>query len=155
VPVGKLLKFSRQELLAVYAIVLAGAPLVSHGVLGYMLPHEIFLQHGVHIHPEWKGAFFSYIPNWFSPTDPKAVEEFFTGNALVPWKLWWTPLAMWSSFLTALAMASVCLTLLLQRHWISNERLSFPLAQIPLELVREKKTSTGRDCRSPESFGSD
>ncbi len=140
-PVGRILRFTRNELLALYAIVLAGAPLVSHGVLGYMLPHAIFQQFGARVHPEWQTTFLQFIPTWFSPTDQAAVENFFLGGASVPWALWWQSLAMWCSFLLALAVASVCLTLMLQRQWITNERLSFPLAQIPLEMVKEQEES--------------
>ena len=128
---------TRQELLAILIIVLAGAPMVSYGVLAYMLPHAIYLQYAASVHPEWGGAFMKLIPSWFSPTDRGAVESFFIGNAQVPWSLWLTPLAAWCSFLLALAVASSCLTLLIQRQWITHERLSFPLAQIPLELVTE------------------
>jgi hypothetical protein len=144
-PLGGLLKLSWQELLSVFIIVLAGAPAVSYGILAYMLPHEIYLQYAVNVHPEWRGAFMQLIPTWFSPIDPAAVEGFFLGNAPVPWSLWLTPLAAWCSFLLALAVASSCLALLFQRQWITHERLSFPLAQIPLEMITEaSKEGRGR-----------
>ncbi len=38
----------------------------------------------------------------------------------------------------ALFVATLSLVLLLQRQWITHERLAFPLAQVPLELVREE-----------------
>jgi hypothetical protein len=143
-PIGRLLRFTRRELLSLYAIVLAGAPLVSHGILGYMLPHSIFQQYGARVYPDWEKTFLHLIPMWLSPTEPQAVEGFFLGGASVPWSLWWLPLAAWCSFLVALTVASVCLTLLLQRQWITNERLSFPLAQIPLEMVVQGDDSRAR-----------
>jgi len=149
-PLGRALRARRRELLAIYAIVLAGAPLVSHGVLGYMLPHSIFQQYGASFQPEWRTVFLPLLPSWFSPTEAAAVESFFHGGAAVPWSLWWTPLGMWCSFLVALAAASVCLALLLQRQWITNERLSFPLAQIPLGAVDEAEDGSGR-ARLPVS----
>jgi hypothetical protein len=136
-PVGRLLGFTRRELLAVYAVVLAGAPLVSHGILGYMLPHSVYQQYAARARPDYETTFLHLIPTWLSPTDPNAVETFFAGGGSVPWSLWWIPLVAWCSFLVALVVASVCLTLLFQRQWITNERLSFPLAQIPLETVAE------------------
>jgi hypothetical protein len=36
----------------------------------------------------------------------------------------------------ALFTATLCLILLLRRQWISHERLAFPLAQVPLEMVQ-------------------
>ena len=143
-PVGRRLRFSRRELLTIYAIVVAGAPLVSHGILGYMIPHEIYQQYGARRTPQWATTFLQFIPRWSSPTDLKSVEDFFVGGAAVPWTAWWLPLAAWSSFLVALVTSAVCLTALIQRQWISNERLAFPLAQIPLEVASESEEPGGR-----------
>ena len=146
-PLGRLLRLNRQELLAVFIIVFAGAPMVSYGVLAYMLPHAIFIQYASSVHPEWAGAFMRLIPNWFSPTERTAVETFFLGNATVPWSQWLVPLAAWCSFLLALVVASSCLALIIQRQWITHERLSFPLAQIPLELISEAASGAERRAR--------
>jgi hypothetical protein len=140
---------TRQELLAVFVIVLTGAPVVSYGILAYLLPHQIFWQYGAATHPEWRATFMQIIPAWFSPTDPRAVEEFFVGGGRVPWHLWMVPLSAWCSFLLALVIASSCLALLVQRQWITNERLSFPIAQIPLELTVEPQGSSGKAGRLP------
>ena len=136
-PLARLLGLGRRELLAIFVIVLAGAPMVSYGVLAYMLPHSIFLHYAASVHPEWSDSFLRLVPTWFSPAEHDAVESFFLGNAPVPWSQWLVPLAAWCSFLLALVVASSCLTLIIQRQWISHERLSFPLAQIPLELIAE------------------
>ncbi len=127
--------FRRREIPAIYAVVLIGAPLVSQSVLGWMLPHSVIQQYIARAIPDWETGFLHLVPTWFTPTDPVAVEGFFIGQSAVPWSLWWTPLAAWCSFLLALIVASVCLTVLVGRQWVVNERLSFPLAQIPLETV--------------------
>jgi hypothetical protein len=140
---------TRQELLATFVIVLTGAPVVSYGVLAYLLPHQIYWQYGAATHPEWRATFMQLLPSWFSPTDPRAVEEFFVGGGHVPWDLWLIPLLAWCSFLLALITASSSLALLIQRQWITNERLSFPIAQIPLELAAEPQYSGHRAGRLP------
>ena len=130
--------FSRRELLAVYGIVVVGAPLVTHGILVWMLSTPVTQQYLARAMPEWETTFLQLVPPWFCPTDPAAVEAYFQGGASVPWSLWWTPAVAWSSFMLALFVATLSLVLLLQRQWITHERLSFPLAQVPLELVREE-----------------
>ncbi|MCJ7752770.1 MAG: hypothetical protein MUQ65_17065, partial [Armatimonadetes bacterium] len=130
--------FSRRELLAVYGIVVVGAPLVTHGILVWMLSTPVTQQYLARAMPEWETTFLQHVPPWFCPTDPAAVEAYFQGGASVPWSLWWTPALAWSSFMLALFVATLSLVLLLQRQWITHERLSFPLAQVPLELVREE-----------------
>ena len=136
--------FTRRELLVVYAVVLMGAPLMSQSILGWMLPHSIIQQYMARAIPDWETTFLHMVPTWFAPTEPDAVESFFTGRSAVPWSLWYAPLAAWCSFLIGLVTASLCLTVLVRRQWITNERLSFPLAQIPLETVAESETTSGR-----------
>jgi hypothetical protein len=145
------LALTRRELLAVFIIVLAGSPLVSFGILGYLLPHAIYVQYAAAVHPEWSSTVLPLLPGWFSPTDPAAVKAFFEGKSAVPWSRWWTPLAAWCSFLLALVVASGSLALLLQRQWITRERLSFPLAQVPLEMVATRDTPRGARGRLPVS----
>jgi len=130
---------SRGELLTVFCVVIAGSPLVSHGILFWMLPKVIAFYHQAQIHPEWTTSFISVVPTWFAPTDPAAIEGFFEGKAAVPWSLWWTPLAAWSGFLLCLFLATLCAVIIVQRQWITNERLSFPIAQIPLEMVQDSE----------------
>ncbi len=137
IPIFRRVGFTRRELLSIYAIVLVGAPLVSHGVLFWMIPKTIAYYYAARVHPAWETAFLQHIPAWFSPTDFGAVEGFFEGHAQVPWSLWWIPLSAWSTFMFSLFASAFFLLIIVQRQWIGNERLSFPLAQIPLEMVRD------------------
>jgi hypothetical protein len=136
---------TRGELLTIYCIVLVAGVLVTKGILGMMVPSVISLQYYSHARAAWQSTFLSSIPGWFAPTDPLAVDSFFEGRAHVPWPLWWGPLVVWSSFILALFGCELSLVLLFREQWIRNERLSFPMAQVPLELVQ----SYGRDRGGP------
>jgi len=142
-PVLRRAGFTRRELLAVYCIVLIGAPVLSHAVLCWMLVKNIAYYYTAHARPDWDTMFLQHLPVWYAPSDPAAVENFFEGQASVPWSLWWTPLAAWSGFLLALFTCTFCLMSLLQRQWVTHERLTFPLAQIPLEMVTSRRAATG------------
>ncbi len=140
---GRGLGLSRRELLVIFAAVSMGAPLMTHGILFWMLPKVVAFYYQAQIKPEWGGAFLSYIPLWFAPTDGRAVTDFFQGQSTVPWSLWWVPLAAWLGFFVALFSCALCLIVIVQRQWITNERLPFPLAQVPLEMVRENARGRG------------
>ncbi len=143
-PVLRRAGFTRRELLAVYAIVLIGAPVLSHAQLCWMLVKNIAYYYTARAQPYWETMFLQQVPLWYAPTDPAAVEGFFEGRTPVPWALWRTPLLAWGGFMIALFAANVSLMALIQRQWITNERLTFPLAQIPLELLRGAREE-GRD----------
>jgi hypothetical protein len=118
-------------------VLLVGGPLVSRGILGFMLVKSIHYHYFASVYRDWQNTFVPQVPLWFAPTDPAAIEAFFLGRSPVPWAHWWVPLGAWSAFTVAVFVCAFCVIALLQRQWITHERLSFPFAQVPLELVRE------------------
>jgi len=131
--------FSRAEVLTTYAIVLVGGPLMTHGILAWMIGHNLAPRFVARAITAWQTSFLLYTPDWFVPVDADAVEAYYQGQWHVPWGLWLSPLAHWTSFMAALFVSTLCLVLLFRNQWITNERLSFPVAQIPLEFVREEE----------------
>ncbi len=134
-PVVRRWGLTRRELLVIYSILLVGVPTVSHAVLAWMLVRVVGYYYGAQAQPHWETSFLHYVPEWWAPSSRTAVEGFFQGHVAVPWGEWAVPLAAWSSFAFGVFIASVCLMALVQRQWIRNERLPFPLAQVPLEMV--------------------
>ena len=128
---------TRRELLVIYCVLLVCGPLVSTGILFILIPKIVVYYYLARANPAWETTFLRYLPAWFAPSDSNAVEAFFVGKSRVPWSLWRAPLAAWGSFLIALFTAATCLLNMLQRQWVTHERLSFPIAQIPLEMIRE------------------
>ena len=143
IPLLRRIGLTRRELLTIYSVLLVGGPLLSSGVLFWMIPHQAAYHYQARINPLWQTSFLQHVPGWFSPTDSIALEGFFEGGMAVPWALWYTPLLAWSLFMMCLFGATFCLMSLLGRQWITNERLTFPLAQIPLQMVQERNAGTG------------
>ena len=52
-----------------------------------------------------------------------------------------TPFFWWGGFLGALMAANVCLVVILRKQWVEHERLTFPIAQVMLELTGASGTS--------------
>jgi hypothetical protein len=85
------------------------------------------------------------IPPLLSPQDPDAAREFFRGSATLysphVVRAWALPALFWTGFLVLLAWIMLCMNTLLRRQWIDQERLTFPLVQLPLEMVRDGGSS--------------
>ena len=137
-------KLTRRELLAIYVILTIGAPLVSRGVMLWFLSCSLGQQYYIHTAPIWETTFVRYVPSWFHPGNLAAIEGFFQGDASVMWSSWQTPLLSWGSFFAALFVANLCLMLLFRQQWVTNERLSFPIAQVPLVTVRDSPDGKAR-----------
>ena len=52
----------------------------------------------------------------------------------MPWHAWFRPLMLWAVFLGALYGCMISLMTIIRKQWVENERLSFPIAQVPQEL---------------------
>lgn len=81
-----------------------------------------------------------YIPEWLIPRDPRVVEPYYLGGDTF-WQpervaAWLVPFAVWMTWLFALGATMWAWNVILRRRWVDQDRLSFPSAQLPLELCR-------------------
>lgn len=137
-------ELSRRELLTIYAVSTVGGTLVSHGILPWMLGHDLAPRYMARVVPEWETVFLGYLPEWFATSDVAAAEGFFVGGMATPWGAWLTPGLAWCSFLLSLFLCTLCAVIVLGEQWIVHERLSFPVAQVPLQVVHEHASEAGR-----------
>jgi hypothetical protein len=135
------LRLSRGDLLLAYCAAMISGPIAHQYTVGFLVPHTVA---PYYFDAGWR-AFHEWLPGWFGPSDPEVVRGFFLGTGgRVPWGAWLIPAVAWSVLLGALFLTGHCAMLLLRRQWLESERLSFPLAQIPLTL-----TSTDAEGRAP------
>ena len=134
-----------RELAIIYIMVLVASPLPSAGFVLYVLPVITGFRYYASDENKYADYFHHRLPSWIGPTDQQAIKWFYEGlpaGQHLPWGAWLVPLAAWSLFALLLIGSFLCLGVLLRRQWIENERLTFPLAQIPLEILgREEKPS--------------
>ena len=89
---------------------------------------------------QWAETLFDFLP-WhvFPETSGRVIDAFWLGlpqGAPVPWDGWLGATMQWLSVSVALVAFGFCLIVLFQRQWEDQERLAFPMAQLPLELTR-------------------
>src|SRR5713226_3173340 len=88
----------------------------------------------------WQSLFHAYIPTWFAPRDPETLKGYYVGHSTLYTRehlqAWLAPMAVWGSVLFVIGVMMLCLNVLVQRQWTERERLSYPVIQLPLEMVR-------------------
>ena len=129
----RLLQLDTREWLFGYAVLTATLPIVGFGGLRFLLPGMGYLAYSAPTQPQWS----AYLPALASlPVlhDDIAIEGFFKGRSAVPWVAWAIPIAFWSTYLLLLHGLWLGLAAALHQHWIREERLTFPIAALPLEL---------------------
>jgi hypothetical protein len=140
---------NRAQILLIYSMLTVSVILSGLYHVRAMLPHLIAMQYwGTRDSPLALRltAYSHYLPSWYAPHDPKAIKDYYEGTSSgghIPWSVWLPPLVWWSLFLLALFLGIFSLVTLVQRQWMRNERLSFPLLAIPLALTSGDWSSYG------------
>lgn len=74
------------------------------------------------------------------------IEDFFTGKTSVkefipfsdvPWDAWAGALQTWAPMILLLAIATICLSLIVHRQWGYRERLRYPIAEVAKSIIGE------------------
>ncbi|MCY4605481.1 MAG: hypothetical protein OXE49_14730, partial [Gemmatimonadetes bacterium] len=111
------------------------------GLLSYWVPLASSPFYYASPENNWGELILPYIPTYLVPHDLEAIRAFFEGNegqsSAIPWEVWLTPLLSWLPLVVALHVATLCLMVVVRRHWVENERLVYPVMQLPLAMVQD------------------
>ncbi len=137
----------RRELMVLYAMMATGSSLVGHDYLQMLvptIPHVAFFGNTGNKLPTQVAPL---LPDWLVIADNiPAVQRFSIGHStLYSWENfspWIRPLSWWALFLIAVLLGTLCINLLLRRHWQDHERLTYPVVQVPM-LITEGGGANG------------
>ena len=102
----------------------------------------------------WQEVLHPLLPSAWYPDDMGAVKLLYNGLpggrdmgwmdvlARIPWSAWIGPLLVWSLFILLCYFIILCTVNLLSRQWVRNERMNFPLLQVPM-LIEETVDQKG------------
>ncbi len=139
---------SQGQLLTVYLMLAVSGVMVGFGVLQQLIAWIIFPVGRARPESQWYPLFLSHLPFWSVLTDEESLQALFRGESTFFARRHlrsWAPVALsWSGFYLAFFATMMSLNTILRRRWIEEERLSFPLVQVPLAVVEP----TGKLFRS-------
>ncbi|MDA1191945.1 MAG: hypothetical protein O3A46_09720, partial [Candidatus Poribacteria bacterium] len=97
---------------------------------------------------EWDKWIAPHLSDWIVVTDPNAVKEMYEGveGGAIRWAAWAPSLAWWGVFVLAMTALVVSTLFLLQRTWIEQERLVFPIAQVVVALAETGQHPSHARC---------
>ena len=137
---------SRGELLLIYAMMLVASAVPARAFLAYVFTVPAGGYYYATPENEWLHLLMPYMKPWLAPRDPGTVTCFFEGlpeGRAIPWGEWLAPMVAWGLFFIFFVGTSMSLALIVRKRWVQDERLIFPLAQVPLELVADEEKPHG------------
>jgi hypothetical protein len=145
------------EFYTIYIMMLLASMLSSRGLLEKLIPLLVVPNYFATDSNSWKKLFGPHIPRSIVPFNPDGdpkqwvSQRFFDSlraGEHIPWSLWLHPLMIWAVFVALIFFAYLCMAVILRRQWVDNEKLSFPLVQLPLEMIRGEESPGGSFLKS-------
>ena len=138
---------SSRELLVIYTMATLASAISGLDMLqliGSMIagPHALATPEN-----QWADLFLGAIPSWLVVTDPAALTEYVEGDASIyraaALAAWVWPVLAWTAFTVCLLLMMVGLSLIVGRRWNREERLAYPIIQLPLQMVEGRFYRSG------------
>ncbi len=142
------------ELLVIWGMMLVASGIPSSGLMRYLIPLSVSPFYFATPENEWATLFHQHLPDWMVVSDAKAVFYFYEqlpdGNS-IPWMAWVKPILSWSAFVLTFYFVTICWTVLLRKQWVEHERFTFPLVQLPVEMLQSATSGSllNRFFKSP------
>jgi hypothetical protein len=141
------LQLNQHELAIIHCMMLVGCMVVSRGILHKLIPSLVAVNYHADETNDWAKIFFPRIKQWLVPFNTSGqprqslVVDFYEAldrGTSIPWSQWIKPLAIWSVPITLVLFGFLCLATMMRRQWVDNEKLAFPLVQLPLEFIQSQ-----------------
>lgn len=141
-------RLSSAEMVALYTATALASNLAGHDQLQILFTTLTFVFRRATPENGWSGDLWPHIAPHLTLRDPEALKAIYQGNSTLyrpeHWRPWLEPLGWWTLFTTLVVWTMLCLLTLFRRQW-DDERLNYPIVDIPLQLLGQ----TGRPNRMP------
>ena len=143
-----------RELLSVWMLTVLSSGIAYTGLVRTFFINLTAPYHFATVGNRWAEVLQPLLPKAWYPQNQEAIELMYNGLSggrhmswwevlgNVPWETWLTPLLVWGGFVFLCYFVMICTVNLLSRQWLQNERMNFPLLQVPL-LMEEAVDRTG------------
>ena len=132
------------ELIVIFVMMIVASAIPTWGLVTNLF--HILTRPFYYATPEnnWAELVQPLIPEWLAPRDPDVARYFYEGlpaNRGIPWRAWMVPMLAWGSSMMAAYLLMITTMVILRRPWVEQERLAYPLTQLPLEMLRGDEES--------------
>ena len=131
--------FDRSELIVIYIMMIVASAIPTWGFTANLIALLPSVFYYATPENEWARLLHPHVTEWLVPQDPEAIRYFFEGlpGQPIPWSAWMTPLLAWVSFILSIYLMMITIMIIMRRHWVEHDRLTFPLLQLPMDMAEE------------------
>lgn len=88
---------------------------------------------------EWNEIIWQHLPTWLTISDKSILRPYYQGDSsifiLAHIRAWAKPVLFWTAFASVFFSSMVLISSILRKQWTQRERLTYPVIQMPLEMM--------------------
>ena len=133
------LKLSRGEMIVIFSMSLIGATMPTY-FIGKLIANFAVPYYLSSPENQWRDYFEPELASYAVVPQGNGLLWFFEGlpsGTWIPWEIWVTPVFWWMSVIAAFYGCCLFLMVVLRKQWVENERIGFPLMEMPLAILEE------------------
>ena len=138
---------SKADLILIYCMLLMAVTVPTWGLMFFLIGTIVYPYYYDTPENRFGELFHDIIPAWMVPQDLEAIKGYYEGipkGAVIPWDAWFAPLGYWFALIVAMGFMLICMSAILHRQWSENERLAYPMMQVPVGMIEDGDSSTSR-----------
>ncbi|HLK57707.1 MAG TPA: DUF6785 family protein [Chthonomonadaceae bacterium] len=132
----------RGELLLIYTILCIGSCVSGHDMLQVFVPMLTWTFKHMNSSNGWEKLINPHLRPGLFISDEAIWKGYYQGNdSIWQWKYIraWLPVTLiWTAFVSTLLFVMLSINALLRKQWTDNERLTYPIVQLPLQITSEQ-----------------
>ena len=139
--------FAQGELLLVYAMLCIGSCMAGHDFIQMLVPNLTWPLAQSNTSNNYLPLFGRYLPLWAMVPGIDKRSAYYLGHGhfdLAALHAWLPAILIWTGFVVVLLWTMQCVNVLIRKQWTDNERLTYPLTKIPLEITDAQPFGRGR-----------
>jgi len=149
---GLIKPFNRGEMMTLFAAMFVSAGISTFGLVDQLVPLIAMPFNPQYNIPQrgWDKDVIPYLNSALYITDAKVIEKFRQGVPdgqpvwrEIPWGVWLKPLSLWMIFVFGIYLMFYSLSMLVYDAWARREKLIFPLARLPEEMMHDDGAEPG------------
>ena len=129
---------SQRDLLVIYSMLAVGSAFSGHDSMPRLMGVMSYAYRFATPENDWEALLFRHLPPWLVIADAGLVKDLYEGEVSFLaggyWRHWAVPILSWSVVILLLIAMFFCLTVMIRRQWVENEKLAYPIIRIPLEV---------------------
>ena len=138
--ISRRLPLSKADLVLIYCMLLMAVTVPTWGLMFFLLGTMVYPYYYATPENHFAELLHTNIPSWMVPQDARAIKDYYEGmpkGATIPWEAWVEPMGYWLALAVVMSFMLICMSAILHRQWSVHERLTYPMMQLPQQMIED------------------